>query len=403
MSVPEHGDSELSSSPRIVLRGVKNQLASLGNDSLYLVLEYPRPDIFNYWSLATSDLNDPALFAGIPMDEFLVRRGGNGYKLSVWDGDARLYMTDRVNDKLNGTASQGQGMGLMLQLGPKWLVQFGQAFAPNTLRKNVAEQLSLFGVKNPEQYPIRINRLDIALDVLNLDISRFSVDEWRNGWVGYAKPHSVHFDKVTGQLTGFSVGSYKGNVRFKGYNKVVESLKDGDSDFWRSVWGVEELDPLTVTRFEWSIRCYSGRFKGLRYLSNYTYEGFLGVLNYVSEKWGRLCIPGDDPRHKSRWQVSPLWQELRGFINEWSLNYDQYVRPEYDLKPDIKPGYKNFVAGTLAGLQARLGIEQGKGGPASMAQSLSYLSSEGHSMDDIAAKAQEKYEVFSRLSGEHEE
>jgi hypothetical protein len=108
----------------------------------------------------------------------VLERGAQGYKLAVWDGDARVFLTDRVADRLIGTHHAGQGMGIMLQLGPKWLQLYGQAFAPKALRENVLAQLMLFGIKEPEQYPIRINRLDIALDVSGLDITSFS---WMNG------------------------------------------------------------------------------------------------------------------------------------------------------------------------------------------------------------------------------
>ena len=386
-------------SPRPVIRGVKNQLCHLGIDSLYLIVEYPHLDVFEQWSAGVTDFGDPALYEGIPFGEMVLKRGGNGYKLSVWMGDARLFVTNRVADALQGTPQEGHGMGLMLQLGPKWLCQFGHPEAPKMFQANIYGQLILFGIKNPENYPIRINRLDIALDVLGLAVSRFSLDEWRFNWVGRAKLKNFHFAHRSGDLTGFTTGSYKGNTSLRVYDKVVESQLDGDSRFWRSVWNTGEDDDIQVTRFEWTFRCYQARFRNMRYLSEFSFEGFLGLLNYATEKWGRLCVPQEDESHKSRWPLAPLWADLRAFIDDWSLNYDQYTRPKYDLNPDIKAEYLNSAAGWMAGLQARVGLELKLDGPASLAQVFSFMHNEGHTIADIERKAGKKWDVFSRLAG----
>ncbi len=386
--------------PRYVSRGVKHQLGALGIDSLYLVVEYPHDDVFKGWAAGVGDLHAPQLFEGIPYADCVLRRGANGYKLSVWDGDARLFVTDRVNDNLAETSLAGQGMGVMLQLGPKWLRQYGEAWEEKRLLGSILAQLVAFGIANPATFPIRINRLDIALDVVGLDLGAFSVDEWRQGWVGYAKPRGFYFDARSGRLTGFHIGSYKGNVSLKVYDKVTESEKSGTSRFWRSVWNVgdDETD-FAVTRFEWSIRCHKARIEDMRFLADYTFEGFLGVLNYVSQKWGSLRVPGEDQDHKARWALHPLWLDLRAFIDSYSDFYEDLKRPQYEFSPDIRPEYLNALSGWLAGLQARLGVELGESGPVSMARALSYLHQQGYTMDDILAKASEKWTVFSRLAG----
>jgi len=337
-----------------VSREVKHQLGALGIDSLYLVVEYPHDDVFKFWVRGVGDLHDPRLHEGLPYEGYVLKRGGNGYKLSVWAGDARIFITDRVDDKLHDTSLAGQGMGVMLQLGPKWLRQFGEAWEEKRLISNILGQLMLFGIEDPAKYPMRINRLDIALDVLGLDLGAFSVDEWLQSWVGYAKPRNFHFDARSGQLTGFHVGSYKGNVSLKVYDKVTESEKKGTSRFWRSVWNVsEDEDDLAVTRFEWSIRCYKARFAAMRYLTDFTFEGFLGVLNYVSQQWGSLRLPGADPNHKSRWALHPLWLDLRAFIDAYSDYYEDLKRPQYVFKPDLKPAYLNALCKRGSGWNKR--------------------------------------------------
>ncbi|WP_119072057.1 hypothetical protein [Aggregatilinea lenta] len=396
-------DPEPEETPRVVYRGVKHQLTHIGLDSVYFNVDYPYDDVFRWWMNGVGDEAHPALYTGVPVDDCVIRRGAHGYKLSVWDGDARLYLTDRVNYALRGTKAEGQGMGMMLQLGPKWLHQYGQPFAENLLRDNVYAQLTYFGVHNPEQYPIRIIRLDTAVDVLNLATRSFSLDTWRLGWVGAAKLRNYYFDSRSGDLTGFNIGSHSGNLCLTVYNKVLEAERDGDLGFWRSVWGVDENDDIDVTRFEWSARPYQARFSGLRFLSNYNYESYLGLLNYAVGPWGRLCIPEADRNHSSRWQVAPLWAELCSFITDWGVNYEYYVRPEYNIKPDLTLAYLNSGVGWIAGLQARIGLELGLVGPATLEQVMTYLEREGYTLQEIDRRALKKWELFSRLARGHQD
>lgn len=385
--------------PRPVSRGLKLQLLFLGIDSLYLVIEYPHADLFEQWSAAVKDLADPRLHEGIAYEGLVLRRGGLGYKLSVWDGDARLFLTDRVNDTLADTPSAGHGMGAMLQLGPKWLRRFGDVVTDKALKANVLGQLLLFGMQHPEQYPIRLNRMDLTADVRGLKVGDLPVHTWREQWVGYARPRSAHFAPRTGAVEGLAVGSSEGSVRFKVYDKVAESWKDGDYGFWCSVWGVPEGGHGDVARFEWSVRCYDARFARLRYLSDLTFERFVALLNYVSLKWGRLCIPQPGDQTPTRWPLAPLWAELRRLIEGWSLQYAEVARRDYDFEPDVKEEYLRFVTGTLAGLQVRVGYERGQGGPASLAQALSFLHREGHTVGEMELKARKKWQVFARLAG----
>ncbi len=294
-------------------------------------------------------------------------------------------------------------MGMMLQLGPKWLHQFGRAFAPNSLRRHVQGQLTWFGMELPDRYPMRINRLDIALDVLNLAVSTFSIPDWLEGWVGYAKPKDFHFDSRSGKMTGFHVGSYKGNTSLKVYDKVLESQQGGDSRFWRSVWDVGEDEDVDVTRFEWTFRCYAGRFARMRYLADFSFEKFLGLLNYAAWIWGSLRIPQPGDTSKHRWPYAPLWLDVLRFIDDYSMHAEDLVRPVYHLSPDIKPDYLNSLAGWLAGLQAREAVEKGKDGPVSLAAALSRMAQEGYTIDDIMERAWKKWQVFSRLARGHDE
>lgn len=208
--------------------------------------------------------------------------------------------------------------------------------------------------------------------------------------------HKRHFyDSTTnGGLEGFAVGTAKGSVRFKVYDKIAECRKSRSSRFWRSVWGVEENDPLDVARFEWSIRVYAGKFKEIRYLSDLSLESFMDLLNYVSLRWGRLCIPQDDDKNKARWELAPLWIEIRRMIEAWSFNYACQAKRNYDFRPELSDGYLQSTSGWIAGLMARLGIENGLENPASLGDALEVLRAHGYSLPQ---KAQEKWEIWSRL------
>ena len=385
--------------PRPVSRGLKLQIGFLGLDSLYLVLEYPYRDVYDFWAAAIEDADPHSLYQGVVVDDLVVRRGALGYKLSVWDGDARLFMTDHVRETLENTPREDQGMGLMLQLGPKWLRQYGEIVAPQGLIQNALAQFSAFGVVAPERYMVRINRLDIAADIVGLDVSRFSLDEWSANWVGYAQQKHFYFASRTGKLEGFSVGSSKGAVRFKVYDKRSESMKGGSWGFWASVWelGAGEFPP--VARFEWSIRCYEANFSEMRYLTQLTYEGFQELLNYVSLKWGRLCIPDPNDGNQSRWQLAPLWADLRELVEAWAGNLNGLAKRQYDFKPEIKTAYLRSVAGWLAGLQMRVALENQSDGAASLKEGLDYLADQGLTLPIIQRKANQKWQVASRLVG----
>jgi hypothetical protein len=385
-----------TNSPRSVSRGLNLQSVFFGIDSLYLVMEYPHADVFDFWMSYVRETPNARLRAGVVVEDYVIKNGGNGYKLSVWDGDARLYMTDRVEDNTQNEGEDGQGMGLMLQLGPQWLQQCADIVCPEVLIDNVFAQFNYFQVRQPQNYPVRLNRLDIALDIAGLRVDDFSIDEWRRGWVGYAHPRQLHFSPLTRGIEGFAIGSSEGVVRFKVYDKVLQSIQKGISRFWRSVWNVSEETSVDVARFEWSIRVYEARFVGMRYLTDFTFEGFMDLLNYVSLKWGRLCIPEDDDANRSRWEIAPLWAEVRRLITEWTFNYDGVAKREYDFRPDLKTDYIKSFAGWAGGFMARLGIERKANNPSSLDEVVDFLRSEGVSLPE---KAKQKWELFTRLLG----
>lgn len=241
-------DVQSLDAPRPVSRGASLQRGFLGLDSLYRVLEYPGRDVFDFWLSIVQDLENQNLYEGIVFEDFVIRKGAQGYQLAIWDGDARLFVTERVNETLSDTAQSGHGMGVMLQLGPKWLRAYGDG-SFLSLISNVLAQFRVFLIADPENYFCRLNRVDITLDVVGLRVASLAVDDWRNGWVGYAHKRHFYDSTTSGGLEGLAVGTSTGKVRFKVSDKIAESKISRSSGFWHSVWGLEEHDPIDVARF----------------------------------------------------------------------------------------------------------------------------------------------------------
>ena len=176
--------------------------------------------------------------------------------------------------------------------------------------------------------------------------------------------------------------------------RLLKRKKEGTYRFWCSAWDVREEDEPDVARFEWTVKAYMGRFAGLRYLSDFSFDRFMDLLNYVSLKWGRLCLPDDS--NQTRRELAPLWLEIRRLIEEWTYDYDGQASRNYDFRPDLSPAYLKSVAGRVASLMARIGIEQREGQPVSADEALKLLQEVGLSLSD---KAQRKWDVLSKLIG----
>lgn len=401
MSIPTSvGGANAPEDPRCVSRGADLQIGFMGLDSLYLLIEYPHLDLYHQWASLVREASSSQLRKGVPYAGYLIRNGAHGYRLSVWQGDARLYITDRVTEMLENTAQDGQGMGALLQLGPMALRQSGEIFEDKHLRESIIGHFANFGVRYADVFPIRINRADLTCDVIGLNLADIAIDDWRHQWVGAAKPRAVYFASSNGMVEGFTVGSSSGGVMFRMYDKVFEAAQKGRLDFWRSVWGLDGEQWPPVTRFEWAVKCYESNFDNLRYLKDLTLESFLDLLNYVTLKWGRLCIPQENDTNQSRWPLAPLWAELRRLIDNWSFGYYGMVAREYEYRPDINGEYLTQCVGWIAGFMARAGVKSGLGGPLPIERVFEYIEELGRPSAEISALAGKKYEEYSRLAGD---
>jgi len=130
--------------------------SSISIDTLHLNVRYPNRDIYAKWRQRTEGINFSRLKKyGVLVDGFVVSTGKAGYKISLSQNNARIYLTDRDDD----IAGNGLGGGIWIKLGSKFLIEH-----MNNLHEAVIDLLSKIGVQG--NYPIHITRIDIAMCVI---------------------------------------------------------------------------------------------------------------------------------------------------------------------------------------------------------------------------------------------
>ncbi|MHA1169487.1 MAG: replication initiation factor domain-containing protein, partial [Candidatus Hodarchaeales archaeon] len=273
-------------------------------DTLCLNVRYPHSDIFNRWYRFIENVDRHVLRQGVEVGDFVARTGGAGYKFSLWQHDARFYLTDETDDK----RGEGNGMGIRIQLGPKFLIQHINELVPVIL-----DLLSDIGIK--KEWPIHITRLDLAVDMFGVAMVNQSLKDWQENWVGRSKVSGVHFNSRTGVLETINIGSRTSAIYLRIYDKVAQALKEGDAFYWLDVWEKSSLEE--VTRVEWEIKPKKGNFSN-DLVDFYEFNGFSRreLMNYLME-WGRLGIPENDV-NRSRWKSAPFWKNLEEIKDTWA-------------------------------------------------------------------------------------
>jgi hypothetical protein len=344
---------------------------------MYLNVKYPKADVFERWYFHVKGLEPRTLKRGIPFDEFLIKGGASGYKVSVWYQDARAFLTDEVDEK----RGEGHGMGIWLQLGPKFLIQNGQ-----NLKNAVKYFLEAIGVIG--EYETRITRIDIAMDLFGVSMRDQDLDNWRNNWVGRSKVSSNHFDSKTGALQTINIGSRQSPIYVRIYDKRAQAIKDDDIFFWLDVWGGVDDE---VTRIEWEVKPNDGNFEN--YLKNFSmFNGFAAreLLNYLLD-WGRLAEPDLSDENRSRWPDSEFWQGLREVAAQWANGVDwPILRHPHTIKP-LSEAYVKQAAGVLAGAMARCNPQN-----PNWVDMLHEFEHYGNGIETLKYKARAKSEILIR-------
>lgn len=348
-------------------------------DTMYLTVKYPRRDIFDRWNVYAKGLDSRKLKQGIVVNDFVLRSGGNGYGISLWNHDARAYLTDQT-DEIRG---EDQGMGIHLQFGPKFLIEHFHEIHPA-----VAEFIKSIGVLG--DWPIQITRLDIAVDLFGVAMFDQVLDDWHNNWVGRSKVSKVHFNSKTGELETINIGSRSSAVYLRIYNKLAQSIKEGDFLYWQDVWKLTG-ENKQVTRVEWEIKPKKGNFdKDLVDFSLFNGFSVRELANYLLN-WGRLAIPGKDT-NQTRWPNAPFWDLLVEVVHDWADGvYWPTTRHSKDFQ-GISEAYIKQLSGTISGGMARLANEN-----PNIMDMLNKMGEYGEDLRTIQNTAKKKADLFNKL------
>jgi hypothetical protein len=348
-------------------------------DTLYINVKYPRKDVFERWYRVIRGCESRELINGVHEGNFVVKGGKSGYKVGVWSHDIRAFLTDEV-DELRG---EGLGMGIWVQIGPKFLIDHPPG---KELRKAAREFLSAIGVRG--DWPINITRIDIALDLFDVELANQDIELWRNGWVGRAGISSIYFNPRSGQLETINIGSRRSPIYLRIYDKVAEALTKGDISYWWDVW---KICWSKVTRLEWEVKPKKGGFEELYDFDQLSKRKIVELLNRLM-KSGRLCIPNPNDSNNRRWEVSDFWTKVITAAEDWA---GDITWPTSRLGKEFKgitEGYLRGLKGNLSGGMAKLSPEN-----PNLFNMLSALDEYGFGLEKIQKDAEAKAEIIKRL------
>lgn len=347
-------------------------------DTLYLHMKYPKRDVFDFWNDFVKHLDKRVLRNGYVVHEFVIKTGACGYALSIWNLDARIFLTDQVDQK----CGEGKGMGIWIQLGPKFIIEHGQ-----NLQSSVNDLLDRAGIQG--DYPISITRLDMAVDLLGVSMLDQDVNKWSEDWVGRSKLSALFRNSRTGELETIYIGSRRSPVFIRVYDKVAQSLADSDYQYWLDVWGGIEGE---VTRIEWEVKPKDGNFSdNLQDFSLFNGFSIRELMNYLID-WGRLCDENPDDSNRRRWPDSHFWADLRVCVGQWSEGINWPTSRLGKSFHGVSPAYLKFVSGTLSGAMARLSENN-----PSMFALFDELNKRGETIESINRKAKMKASIIKRL------
>jgi hypothetical protein len=154
-----------------------------------------------------------------------VRPAAGWYKVAVWRGDCRAFLTDHAK------------MGAHFQFGSKWLKENEGRWIDAAL-----EFIGSLGFD-----PAQFARLDLARTDLHIDLECEPPDVGEflgEGWIGKSTAWAVYGKRGAGAQTVY-IGRRRSPIMLRVYDKLAEARHDGDLAFWVDVWG-RLPDPLRV-------------------------------------------------------------------------------------------------------------------------------------------------------------
>jgi len=312
----------------------------VGLDTLWVHVKYPDNELYHCWYEKVENQPRHILQKGIPVDGFVVRLGGPAYDLSIWQGDARVLLSRfRQGDRPSGC-----GMGILVQLGPKFINEY-----QNDIQLGVLSLLRDIGLTG--LYPMTVSRVDLRVDLLGFPVMRVSPNMLANQWVGRAKLRRTYSEGPI--ITGYEIGVNQSVVFLRIYDKVLKATEDGSLRYWYSVWGEK---PSVVTRFEWQVR---SKKAGLPInITNFQFfnSHSLAELGKYLLGWGRLVAANPPESVKYRRSLHPLWVGLHQAIDDYSqlpLHKLKRTPPSPNDAPNI---LKRLVEGHLSTGMAYTGL-----------------------------------------------
>jgi len=149
-----------------------------------------------------------------------------------------------------------------------------------------------------------LSRVDFSFDYQIPEID-FNEDSF----VSVSSKDSQHRDN--GKVQTFMFG--KGDIVLRVYDKTAEINQKSQKTWFFGLWGCDE----DVWRIEWQVRKNALREHGIRTFSQLK-ERQGALLSYLAEKHDSLRIKNTD-KNRSRWQLHPLWVDLRTRIKDQDL------------------------------------------------------------------------------------
>jgi hypothetical protein len=345
-------------------------------DSLYLFIKYPSKDIFEKYYRIAKDSSYRTLKFGLPYNQFVIKNGGSGYKISVWKNDARIFLTDQVDE----VVGKEKGMGAWVQFGPKTLI------SNPSIHEEVDNFLIEVGIGNG--YEKRISRLDLAIDLLGVSMKAMNLAQWQEGWVGRSKVSASYFNSKTSDLETITIGKRTSPVFLRVYDKVAQAKKEGDLEYWIDVWKGFMGD---VTRVEWEIKPKKGNFNIPSNFDDFTGIEERELVNYLMQ-WGRLCKPDEKNINKNRWEDDDLWTRVRYSTEKWSDGINWATTRFGKEFHGMSDAYKKSFFGQLSSGMARFSENE-----PNIFGLIKGMEKSGIRLEAINAKAKFKQRVFKNL------
>jgi hypothetical protein len=316
---------------------------------------------------------------GIAYQDYVVRNGACGYKVSVWSHDIRAYLTDDVDEK----RGEGRGMGIWVQVGPKFLMDHAVDIS---LKKKVKDFLRGLGVRG--DWETRITRIDLAIDLLGIWIGEEDIELWRRGWVGRSGVSACFFNSKSRELETIYIGSRNSAVYLRVYDKVIQAVNEGDLEYWLDIWQGHDGP---VTRVEWEVKPNKGGFRDLEDFNGLCEWRLAELLNYLT-KWGRLCVQDPSDTNNRRWQLAKFWKIVDEVAKDWVDGINWPISRKGKEFKGVSEEYIKFVGGTVAGAMARMDNKS-----PNLYKLLEGMEKHGMGLKEIQKKADEKAAIYSRL------